>query len=78
MEKEALLRHLKTGLRWEDEFVLQYDREPVLELLRTLGEEKFLRVKALLEENIKETNLHYTMLRNLIDKVEKGEYGRSV
>ncbi len=78
MQKAELLALLGKGLDWEEEFVLQYDRDYVWELLRTLGPAKFAKVEKLLGKNIKDTNNHYTMLKSLIGKVERGDYGDSV
>jgi hypothetical protein len=78
MKKAELMQLLKRGLDWEEEFVLQYDRDYVWEFLRTLGPEKFAKIEKLMKENISDTNRHYTMLKNLIGKVERGDYGNSV
>ncbi len=69
MNKQEFLEKLKQAQYWEEEFVLKYDTEDIWELLRSTGDEKFLRIKELWEQNLKETRKHKEMISKMIEKV---------
>lgn len=75
MEKSKVIEALERGLRWEDEFVMDYDKDIVWELLKTVGKGKFKRIKALLNENIADSVRHSSYIKSLLEKVRSGEYG---
>jgi hypothetical protein len=74
MDKEEVIKILEQGAEWEDKFVLDYDKDVVWELLKTLEEEKFNRIKPLLDENIKDSVKHASMIKAIIEKLRSGEY----
>ena len=61
MDKETL-EILKKSSYWEDQFILKYDTESFWELLKSLGEEKYNRIRVIFTENLKETEKHYKMI----------------
>jgi hypothetical protein len=75
VKTSEIIRILEQGLEWEEEFILNYDREPVWELLRTVGKSKFSRIKPLLEENISDTRKHSAAIKGLIGRIRGGENG---
>lgn len=68
-----ILEMLEKGIKWEDEFIAKYDNEEIWELLETLPEDKFEKIKKLFRENIDDTKKHYKILSELIKKIKGGK-----
>jgi len=71
----GLLDGLKKALSFEEGFVVRYDDESILALLRTLPPEKFRKIEPLLKENLSDTRRHYHIVEALIRKIEGGSHG---
>ena len=74
MDREGVIGELEKSLKWEDEFVLDYDTDTVMELIKTLGKSKSERILKLLRENISDTERHRSILKGIIEKARRGEY----
>jgi len=73
---EELLKLLEKSLYWEEDFIKNYDTEVTWEFLKAeLSEDKFEKIKKLLEENISDTHKHHTIIKELIEKIRNGEHG---
>ncbi|MCK5018425.1 MAG: hypothetical protein KAS32_15305 [Candidatus Peribacteraceae bacterium] len=69
MEMEEIIKSLEMSLKWEDEFIMNYDTEVVWELFKSLGKDKFEKVKPLLEENIRDSERHSKAIKSLVEKM---------
>ena len=74
MERDEILQNLRDGLKWEYEFIVKYDSEDIWKLFKVLDEDKFKRLEKLLKENINDSRRHANMIKNIIDKIESGDY----
>ena len=76
MERKEILKMLGIALKWEEDFVVDYDSEITWEFLKAkLPKEKFIRVGKLLRKNISDTERHYKIIKELMEKLRSGEYG---
>ncbi len=65
---------LETSLYWEEEFLIKYDTENMWELLKTLPEEKFEKIRELFQENLSDTQRHSKILKELMKRIRSDEY----
>ena len=73
VEKKEAIEKIEQGLKWEEDFILDYDKPLVWELLKTAGDEKFRRIEKLLKANIHDTERHYSTIKEILEKMEKKE-----
>lgn len=74
MDKDSFIALLKDASYWEDEFILKYDDESFWELLQSLPEGIFKKLKPLLEQNLADTRYHQRTMRQLQEDVKHGKY----
>jgi hypothetical protein len=78
MKKKDLIQKLEESIRWEDQFILQYDNPSFWTLIEgSFSKDIFVQVKKLFSMNIKDTRIHGRMLRKLIrqiERIDKDEY----
>jgi hypothetical protein len=74
MDKQILIEKLGKAKYWEDEFILKYDTDDFWELLKTLPQSKFTKVKKIFQENIKDTRKHKKRLEILIKNIQDRKY----
>ncbi len=69
MGDEEIVPDLEKAMKWEEEFMMDYDSQEIWTLLETLEPEKFEKVKRLLKENLADTERHYNTVRDLIKQI---------
>ena len=70
MIPDDILKKLEQCSYWEDEFVSSYDSESVWDLLMTLGEPKFSRIRKLLLENIEDSRNHKALIESILESAK--------
>ncbi|MBU0530692.1 MAG: hypothetical protein ABIH52_01075 [Candidatus Aenigmatarchaeota archaeon] len=74
MDRKEVIEELKKGFKWEEEFVFHYSGEEIINRIKALDKDKFERIKNLLDENVEDSRRHASMLKEILDKLESGEY----
>ena len=72
MNKEEIIESMEKTKYWEDQFILKYDSDSFLELLKALPKDKYERIKQLLDENFEDTRAHAKALSKLIGDLKDG------
>ena len=70
MESKNIKELLNEGVYWEETFLEKYDTPHIWELLKTLDDEKYKKIKELLKENLDDTQKHKNILKSLLKKVD--------
>jgi hypothetical protein len=74
VDQNEIIGLLEKAVYWEESFIMKYDTESTWALLKTLPKDKFAKIKKLLSQNIADTQKHYKITRELVEKIKNGKY----